>query len=246
MARIDAAIAAQGVNATAAAAVAAAAGTGDGAGAAAAAAASSASSSSSSSSGSASSPSASTAVYAALSADLWSALRQHHWAHDLGVFCDYGLLGSSDGLRWGVCVRVCVSASACLFICSVCLSIYLYCLHTHVLPPSLRLTSPTYYPPIGFPTFPHTASGPTHTHAPHRNRSSVTFRCGGGSDGSTQDVLVSVERVKARAPFCPPSHPKPMYPLGDGRGGVGVREEYVLGGSFLPCGCKHLYCNTYI
>lgn len=54
----------------------------------------------------------------------------------------------------------------------------------------------------------------------------VFMRC---TDGSTQvDLPVPVHIVNNRMPFCPASHPTPMYPLGDGNGGYKMREVLML------------------
>lgn len=57
----------------------------------------------------------------------------------------------------------------------------------------------------------------------------VLFRCSNPSDQSTMDVQVPVQFVKERrADFCPASHPKAMFPLGDGRGNYKIVERLVM------------------
>jgi len=62
-------------------------------------------------------------------------------------------------------------------------------------------------------------------------RGEVLFRCGHPTDPTAAvDVSVPVEVVKSGAAFCPESHPKPLFPHGDGNGQVRVRERYVVQG----------------
>jgi mannosyl-oligosaccharide glucosidase len=62
-------------------------------------------------------------------------------------------------------------------------------------------------------------------------RGEVLFRCGHPTDSTAAvDVSVPVEVVKSGAAFCPESHPKPLFPHGDGNGQVRVRERYVVQG----------------
>lgn len=58
----------------------------------------------------------------------------------------------------------------------------------------------------------------------------VVFRCSSPTDQSnTIDVQVPVEVLQQRrTDFCPASHPKPLYPLGDGRGKYQMVERMVV------------------
>lgn len=62
-------------------------------------------------------------------------------------------------------------------------------------------------------------------------RSEVVFRCVSPTEPQKMvDISVPVDVVKSGAPFCPESHPKPLFPHGDGNGGVQIREKYVVAG----------------
>lgn len=56
----------------------------------------------------------------------------------------------------------------------------------------------------------------------------VVYRCG-AAGGQTTDVAARPEDIQARRNPCPRSHPNPMYPLGDGHGGVLTREVFSPG-----------------
>jgi mannosyl-oligosaccharide glucosidase len=57
----------------------------------------------------------------------------------------------------------------------------------------------------------------------------LVFRCSNPQDQSTRDVLVPMEAVRQRKQdFCPPSHPKPLFPLGDGQGKYKIVERLVM------------------
>jgi mannosyl-oligosaccharide glucosidase len=57
----------------------------------------------------------------------------------------------------------------------------------------------------------------------------VMFRCAteNQSPQTTVDLFISVQVLQSRSPFCPESHPKPLYPMGDGHGGYIMRETVV-------------------
>lgn len=57
----------------------------------------------------------------------------------------------------------------------------------------------------------------------------IIFRCSSPQDSSTTDVAVPVEALqKGRSDFCPASHPKPLFPLGDGHGNYKIVERLVM------------------
>lgn len=57
----------------------------------------------------------------------------------------------------------------------------------------------------------------------------LIFRCSNPQDQSTTDISVAIEILqKGKSDFCPASHPKPLYPLGDGNGGYRMVERFVM------------------
>ena len=57
----------------------------------------------------------------------------------------------------------------------------------------------------------------------------IVFRCSSPGDSSTTDVPVPVEVLqRGEKDFCPPSHPKPLFPLGDGAGKYKIVERVVM------------------
>lgn len=57
----------------------------------------------------------------------------------------------------------------------------------------------------------------------------IVFRCSNPRDSSTTDVAVPVEDLqKGRKDFCPTTHPKPLFPLGDGQGNYKIIERLVM------------------
>ena len=57
----------------------------------------------------------------------------------------------------------------------------------------------------------------------------IVFRCSNPKDSSTSDVAVPVEDLqKGRKDFCPATHPKPLFPLGDGQGNYKIIERLVM------------------
>lgn len=58
--------------------------------------------------------------------------------------------------------------------------------------------------------------------------SEIVFRCGRPSDAGTVDIGVSEQQLRSRSVPCPSTHPRPMYPLGDGQGGLLTRDRYVI------------------
>jgi len=57
----------------------------------------------------------------------------------------------------------------------------------------------------------------------------IVFRCSNPRDQSSRDVSVPIDAVrKGRQDFCPASHPKPMFPLGDGQGNYKLTERLLI------------------
>lgn len=57
----------------------------------------------------------------------------------------------------------------------------------------------------------------------------IVFRCSNPRDSSTTDVPVPVEILqRGEKDFCPVSHPKPLFPLGDGAGKYKIVERVVM------------------
>jgi hypothetical protein len=59
--------------------------------------------------------------------------------------------------------------------------------------------------------------------AGHAFTKKLVFRCANPSDQSTRDVQLSLDLLRQKqqqqkSDFCPASHPKPLFPLGDGQG----------------------------
>lgn len=55
----------------------------------------------------------------------------------------------------------------------------------------------------------------------------VLFRCSTKEQQSTTDIYVSIRLLQSGDSFCPDSHPRPLYPLGDGNGGYLMREKVI-------------------
>lgn len=58
----------------------------------------------------------------------------------------------------------------------------------------------------------------------------VFYRCSNPKDNSGVDILMPIEplqRGESPAKYCPKTHPKPMYPMGDGSGGLLMKEKLV-------------------
>ena len=57
----------------------------------------------------------------------------------------------------------------------------------------------------------------------------LVFRCSNPRDQSTKDVSVPIDVIQQRKQdFCPNSHPKPLFALGDGQGGYKFLERLVM------------------
>jgi hypothetical protein len=56
----------------------------------------------------------------------------------------------------------------------------------------------------------------------------MVFRCSNPQDQSFKDIAVSMDVIRQRRQdFCPTSHPKPLYPIGDGQGNYKMVERLV-------------------
>jgi mannosyl-oligosaccharide glucosidase len=58
----------------------------------------------------------------------------------------------------------------------------------------------------------------------------VVYRCSNPRDNSGVDVMMpldALQKGETPAQFCPKAHPKPLYPLGDGNGGLLTKEKFV-------------------
>jgi mannosyl-oligosaccharide glucosidase len=53
----------------------------------------------------------------------------------------------------------------------------------------------------------------------------ILFRCSSNDQQSMKDIYVPLPLLESREQFCPETHPRPLYPLGDGKGGYLVREK---------------------
>ncbi len=64
----------------------------------------------------------------------------------------------------------------------------------------------------------------------------VFFKCANPVDNSAVEVAVPVEIARSGGDFCPSSHPKVLFPMGDGNGGYKMRERYVMDAVAAPAG----------
>ncbi len=56
----------------------------------------------------------------------------------------------------------------------------------------------------------------------------IYFKCAHPATQASVEISVPVEIARTSTDFCPPSHPKLLFPIGDGSGGYKQREVYVL------------------